>query len=411
MAAHSGIYRLQGIIQHYSWGGSRFLPALLNLENNSQQPWAEYWMGAHENAPSRIRQGEEWIPLNHFIQEDPITILGDRVCKAFGRLPYLFKVLDVKDMLSIQVHPSKKAAAICFQEEEARGIPLQAAHRNYKDDNHKPELMLALSEFWLLHGFKEPGAMEAVLRRVPELQFLLPVWQHQSYQGLYREVMQMPQLQVQERLLPLMERLIPAYREGKLNKSGEDFWAARAYETFCSNGLVDRGIFSVYFFNVVHLQPGEAIFQDAGILHAYLEGQNLELMANSDNVLRGGLTTKYIDVDELLRHVRFEPVQPRVIRPSGSGKGQWERYPTPALDFELQELSMEPGATLSFDSETAELFLIIQGSVEVSDSGDRFMLNKGESFLGTSGTAITLNCMERARVFRAMVPAGGVNKN
>ena len=307
MQTKANIFRLTGLVQHYNWGGHRFLPVLLRKENPSDQPFAEYWMGAHKNAPSLIENGTGiFQPLDKFIAREEKEVLGETVQKRFGRLPYLFKILDVKDMLSIQVHPSKETALIEFAAENEEGIPLDAPQRTYKDDNHKPELMVALSEFWLLHGFKPFDKLEIILQTVPELQFLLPILKKDGMERMYKVVMEMKQEEVNKRLQPLADRILALYISQHLSKPDEDFWAARAYRTFCLHGNIDRGLFSIYFFNLVKLEPGEAIFQDAGILHAYLEGQNLEIMANSDNVLRGLLTL-----------VRLWP-WPRSRRPSRS---------------------------------------------------------------------------------------------
>ena len=301
----NSIYEIRGVVQPYPWGGRNFIPELLGVPNPAGQPQAEYWLGAHPNASSQVVQKDQTKPLDQMIALHPQEWLGKLVYQQFGRLPYLFKILDVKDMLSIQAHPSKAAAEKGFQDEERRGIPLLAAHRNYKDDNHKPELMFALSEFWLLQGFKEPALLETTLQSVPELQFLIPAWEKEGYISLYETVMLLPQAEVQRRLSPLFDRLLPLYEAGKLKKDSPDFWAARACQTFCKGGALDRGIFSIYLLNLVHLNPGEAVYQDVGVLHAYLEGQNVELMANSDNVLRGGLTSKHVDVVELIKQVRL----------------------------------------------------------------------------------------------------------
>ncbi len=298
------IFRLRGKLQHYAWGGTVYLPRLLAIPNPEGRPFAEYWMGAHDNASSELildPGGEFATKLNDYIRANPEELLGNYTAARFGRLPYLLKILDVKDMLSIQVHPSKKDAEQAFLEENKKGIPLTAPDRNYKDDNHKPELMLALSEFWLLHGFKPVPSLTKIIRDIPELNFLEPVFEIGGYKELYRAVMEMEPLKVNAVLQPLLDRILPAYREDRLSKDKEDFWAARAALTFNETGRIDRGIFSIYLFNLVNLHPGEAIFQDAGLPHAYLEGQNVEIMANSDNVLRGGLTPKHIDVPELLK--------------------------------------------------------------------------------------------------------------
>lgn len=162
----SKIFPIKGVVQHYAWGGFRFLPQLLDLDNTSHEPWAEYWMGAHPKAPSiDLENGKD---LKTLIDADRIGTIGARVDERFGELPYLFKVLDVKDMLSIQVHPSKEEAEKGFDAEEKAGISISDARRNYKDRNHKPEVMVALSEFWLLHGFLPEDKLVKVLESVPK---------------------------------------------------------------------------------------------------------------------------------------------------------------------------------------------------------------------------------------------------
>ena len=310
------IYKLKGVVQYYNWGGKEFIARLLGVENPEQKPFAEYWLGAHVNAPAMV--DEINISLHQLIIDNPVEVLGKQVAEKFQSLPYLFKILDVRQMLSIQVHPSKQSAVEEYEKETKRGIPLTAPNRNYKDKNHKPELMVALSDFWLLHGFKKEEELTEVLNRVIELSFLLPVFQSKSYKGLYKEVMTMPQTKVDEVLSPLMQKIIPQYNNGTLKKGDEHFWAARAAITFCKDNRYDRGIFSIYLFNLLHLQEGQAIYQAAGLPHAYLEGQNVEVMANSDNVLRAGLTDKHVDVPELMKHVKFEATHPKTIKASNA---------------------------------------------------------------------------------------------
>jgi mannose-6-phosphate isomerase len=405
MSYNTKIFKLQGKVQHYTWGGMDFIPAMLHLPNTDKKPFAEYWMGAHDNVPAEVVLPDGSLqPLNAFIKQDAVDALGAGVHKRFGRLPYLLKVLDVKDMLSIQVHPSKKAAESAFAAENMKGTPLNAPNRNYKDDNHKPELMLALSDFWLLHGFKSPQALVTILMQTPELQFLVPVFDGKNYHALYETVMAMDQHEVDEHLQPLLDRIVPLYEKGFLNRSQEDFWAARAAKTFCEPNKLDKGIFSVYLFNLVHLQPGEAIFQDAGIPHAYLEGQNMEIMANSDNVLRGGLTNKYIDVPELMHHTRFEPVIPAILKgTAGSVPGETV-FLTPAADFELRRIVQKIGDKVSVTAATAEIFFVLEGAVKVADGKNEFTIANGETMLATAGAAFDMQAAQDAVVFRATVP-------
>ncbi|HEX6180167.1 MAG TPA: mannose-6-phosphate isomerase, class I, partial [Chitinophagaceae bacterium] len=243
------IFKLKGKVQPYAWGGYEFIPGLLGIKP-SKEPAAEYWLGAHETASAEVIDDHSSIPLNKLIAEHPVETIGDDVGKAFGRLPYLLKILDVNDMLSIQVHPSKVAAEQEFARENEAGIPHDDPKRNYKDDNHKPELMVALNNFWLLHGFKSKDQLVEILKTVPELWELIPPFEQGNYEGLYRFVMEMPQEEVNRLLQPLIDRVVPLYEAGRLNRAQEDFWAARAALTYTQKNIIDRGIFSIYLLNL-----------------------------------------------------------------------------------------------------------------------------------------------------------------
>jgi len=394
------IFRLKGVVQHYSWGGLNFIPRLLNIENKEQQPFAEYWMGAHPNHSSII-EGERSISLNEFISKNTETVLGKQVAKKFSSLPYLFKVLDVRQMLSIQVHPSKSAAAFAFEEEDKKGIAVTAANRNYKDRNHKPELMVALSDFWLLHGFKKEDELKKILRSKKEFHLVSESFDSKSYRGLYEQVMLMDQQKVNEILHSLLQPVLPLYENNLLQRDSEDFWAARAAVNFSKDGNYDRGIFSIYFFNLVHLKKGEAIYQPAGMPHAYLEGQNVEVMANSDNVLRAGLTDKHIDVDELMKHVRFESTIPNIINPSSNPK----IFSSPAEEFELQEYLLKENQQEIMRTKTGEIFLVMNGAVEIQCNNEKINAYRGDSFFAIAEAEIELKALSDVDMFRVTVPA------
>lgn len=409
MKKEKKVFKLQGKVQHYAWGGASYIPQLLHVVNADHRPFAEYWMGAHDNAPAElVEEDGKTLLLNAYIGQQPESMLGVYTARRFGRLPYLLKILDVKDMLSIQVHPSKKNAELEFAAENKKGIALNAANRNYKDDNHKPELMLALSEFFLLHGFKPEEQLLEVLQAVPELSFLSPVLEKKGYAELYRTVMEMPQSTVNSVLQPLLDRILPAYKEGRLKKNEENFWAARAALTYDEPGKIDRGIFSIYFFNLLNLHPGEAIFQDAGLPHAYLEGQNVEIMANSDNVLRGGLTPKHVDVPELLKHIRFEATHPRIIM-EDYGPGRIAVYQTPAPDFELSKLSLLQGESVTIKAHGVEIFIVLEGKIGVIEpEAAPFGRRRGDAFVSFDQAKFELKAQEDAVVYRAAVPAGAL---
>jgi mannose-6-phosphate isomerase len=396
---------ITGKVQHYAWGGFYYLPKLLNMPVKKGETYAEFWLGTHDRGSAEFKNGSEKpVSLKEYIDAFPEQTLGAQAARQFGRLPFLLKVLDVKDMLSIQVHPSKENAQIAFDSENNQGIELSAPERNFKDNNHKPELMLALSEFWLLHGFKNPKALQNVLREVPELHFLVPIFGGDNYKKLYQHIMELPQVQVDRHLKTLIDRNLVHYNAGKLNKSKEDFWAARAAVTYSHEGHIDRGIFSIYLFNLVHLLPGKAVYQDAGLPHAYLEGQNVEIMSNSDNVLRGGLTPKHVDVKELIKHVKFEPTIPNII----TGKTvEPDRmvYLTPAPDFELSRLNIEKGKSTRLISHSIEIFLLFSGTAEISGiEGTVFKRNKGEAWVTFDAAHSEVLALEDTVIYQASIP-------
>lgn len=399
----SKIFLLKGVIQNYAWGGTKYIPALLKKEATDEK-CAEYWLGAHDKAPSQLKtlKGDE--ALNDYLNKDLIASLGENITNKFGRLPFLFKVLDVSDMLSIQVHPTKVEAEKGFKHENELGIPLTAPNRNYKDDNHKPEIMVALSEFWLLHGFLPEVKLKNVLTSVPEFAPLISVFEEGGYFGLYKEVMQESQEKTSSVLQPLVNRILPLYKEGTLSKESPDYWAARAVQQFCKDGVLDKGIYSIYFFNIVKAEKGEAVFQDAGIPHAYLEGQNMELMANSDNVLRGGLTPKHVDVPELLKHVAFEPTIPIILTGELQSDGLERIYKSIAPDFELSQIQLSKEKRYKHTSRTAQILIVIQGNAVVKENLNEIKLQKGEAVFVSYDSSYIIESDTESVLYKATAP-------
>ncbi|NME66683.1 mannose-6-phosphate isomerase, class I [Flammeovirga aprica] len=396
----SKLFPLKGIVQNYAWGGSSFIPELVSIPQEDK-PYAEYWMGAHNNAPAQI--GDSQL-LNKMIEEDPKGTIGSYISEKFGRLPFLFKVLDVKDVLSIQVHPTKVEAEKGFARENEEGIPLTASHRNYKDDNHKPEIMVALSEFYLLHGFLPKDKLKEVLNTVPEFSDLVEVFENGGYYELYKTVMEYTPAQVNEKLRSLVDRVMPLYNEGKIEKSSPDYWTAKSVALQAEGEDLDKGIYSVYFFNIVKADVGEAVFQDAGLPHAYLEGQNMELMANSDNVLRGGLTPKHVDVPELLKHVTFDETHPDVMDGELQADGLERIYKSPAPDFELSRISLKEGDTYMHTAKTAQIIIVSEGEATITEGDDTLTLTRGEVALLLVDASYSIATSSEAVLFKATAP-------
>lgn len=401
MSFKYSVHKLQGTVQHYSWGGTTFLPKLLSIENPNHKPFAEYWLGIHAGGPSSIEVNQQAVLLSDAIATDPKAALSEPVYNHFGGLPYLFKVLDVKDMLSIQVHPTKEYAKVAFEKEEAAGIALNAPNRNYKDTNHKPEIMLAMSEFWLLHGFKSEAKILETLENIAEFQVLVPLYKSEGLKGLYQFLMEMEQAQVDSLLSPVVKRALRNKQEGKVDRNAPDWWVAKLYENAAGILPIDKGVFSIYLFNIVCVMPGQGIFQDAGVPHAYLEGQNVELMANSDNVLRGGLTPKHIDVEELILNIKFESIEPVIIEGTKPCMGE-SVYPAPVQDFGIASITLDGSNSYSYEAESLDMFLVVEGGCVVNN---QLSVKTGEAFVVFPGNKLNIHASGKTLIYRAFVPS------
>ena len=411
MIGDDRVARLRGTIQHYAWGGYNFIPLLIGLIPEPGVTYAEYWMGAHEKAPSHVvRRDGTTRALNEFIKEQPDKTLGPRVAKRYGHLPFLMKVMDVREMLSIQVHPTKAEAERGYARENKMGILLDSPERNYKDDNHKPELEIALSDFWLLYGFRPHDQLQAVLAQVPEFHSFQPLFASEGCFGLYKYVMEMPQESVNALLDPVVERTLQQHHAGALDESSPGYWVAKTREGKRGEDY-DRGIFSIYFFNLVRLKPGQATFQEAGIPHAYLRGQVIEIMANSDNVIRGGLTPKHIDVLELLRLIVCRGIIPDIIEGRQSGSPYESLYESPSPDFCLSSIQLDAGDIYENTASSIEIVLVFRGEALLDSTDGQMLLKKGESVIILAGENYRMSALsENALLFRASIPhAQGVN--
>ncbi len=394
-------YKLQGIHRHYEWGGQSFIPKLMHIDNATSKPFAEYWMGAHPSAPSIVETPEGAVALDQMIAENTIQFLGAKTTDRFGSLPYLFKILDVEKMLSIQVHPSKENAEKGFNKEQIAGLPIDAPHRNYKDQNHKPEVMVALSDFWLLHGFMPAMALKERLTSLAPFHNLLPIFGMDDYAGLYSHFMRLDQSAADAILKPLLALAVEEVAAGKVDKAHPHWWANKYYGGIVPASNIDKGILSIYILNIVNVPKYHGVFQGAGLLHAYLEGQNIELMANSDNVLRGGLTPKHIDIEELLEHIKFEPTYPIMLY--GDMKNSNEvQFPCPVPDFGLTKITLSQGESYTNETNSFEMFLVLQGEVHL----DGIDLKAGELAAVKAGASyhIQQSGSETAVIFKSFVP-------
>ncbi|UIX33670.1 mannose-6-phosphate isomerase, class I [Streptomyces sp. GQFP] len=349
--------RLDNTIRPYAWGSTTAIPALLGTEPTGE-PQAEMWMGAHPGAPSRTGRGT----LVEVIDADPQGELGTAAVAKFGpRLPFLLKILAAGAPLSLQVHPNLAQAKEGYEDEERRGIPVDAGHRNYKDANHKPELICALTEFDGLCGFRDPSQAADLLAAldVDSLKPYVDLLRAHPEEAALREVLTAVLSADREDMARTVTEAATACA-----RLGGDY---APYADIAHHYPGDPGVIAAMLLNHVRLQPGEALFLGAGIPHAYLNGLGVEIMANSDNVLRCGLTPKHVDVPELLRIVRFEASDPGVLRPEASPDGE-EIYDTPIDEFRLSRYVL-PESTPARDLTlpTPQILLCTAGSVRMGD--------------------------------------------
>ena len=398
------IYRLTGQVQHYAWGGKNYIASLIGLNLAKDQPCAEWWLGAHPSAPSEIENVTGKQSLIEFLSQNP-TALGQASRQQFGdELPYLLKILDVEKPLSIQLHPTKDQAEKGFESENAKGVALTDGTRTYKDRNHKPEMMIALSDFWLLHGFKTKSQILATLNSRPSLQPLAEKLGKKSLAEFYADVMLADQSTLANWLLPIIEANQQLYKNGELTLDTPDYWVLYTMETMAiPPERLDAGLVCFYLFNIVHLKEGEGIFQDAGIPHAYLRGQNVELMACSDNVIRGGLTPKYVDIVELLKIVDCREVTPKIISAAPQNQSEFT-YKTPVNDFALAQIRVEPQQHTELILQSAGILLVMKGELKIQEKSTALTLKQGESAFITADSNVEIMSEKGGYAFLAKLP-------
>ena len=365
-------YLLKNKIQHYAWGTKgeeAFIPRFLGIEPEETVPYAELWIGTHPKAPSEVLLDGTSISLRAFISQNPQALLGEAVSERFsGDLPFLFKVLSIGAALSIQVHPSK---------EQARALHARDPE-HYPDENHKPELAIALDSLTALVGFKSLAAMRQTLDRYPELANFIgqdvqrtlsdtsapsPSEQRDLVRLIYSTLVTRS-IEHPEELLASLSRLGERLQESTDTLREEERYFLDLREQYGA----DVGLFSIFLLNLVHLERGEAIFTAAGIPHAYLKGTIVECMANSDNVVRVGLTPKYKDAETLIGILDYEP-KPVPVIDADLDFGPTS-YRTPNPEFQVNWWRLRPGQERRESTEgKLKVYLIAKGEILVRWSG------------------------------------------
>jgi mannose-6-phosphate isomerase len=397
------LFKLSNQIKHYEWGSPDFIPRLLGIANNGTSsedgaPWAELWMGAHPALPSRVSSidgapsSDGEIGLGELIAQDPPRYLGEKTAQRYGALPFLFKLLAAEKPLSIQAHPNLALAREGFERENRIGLALDAPTRNYKDSNHKPEIVCALTPFTAMCGFREPVHISRLLATFLGMPLsgagVLSEGSSPSPEGVAI---------VREGFVPLLRALaLPDTASALRNFLNALFGLSREVRKALAEYIIsangtgecdwdlmrrfarlypgDPAVIAPLYLNVFRLEPGEAIFLKAGVLHAYVHGLGVELMANSDNVLRGGLSAKHIDISELMKALDFSPHQPQLIKPETDIP--CFTYPTPCEEFSLTVMhGSENTAAAIFPRNGPSICIVSEGEVAING----MVLKQGES--------------------------------
>ncbi|MCH5643756.1 MULTISPECIES: mannose-6-phosphate isomerase, class I [unclassified Gordonia (in: high G+C Gram-positive bacteria)] len=413
--------RLEGVVRPYAWGSRTAIAAMQGRSVPSAHPEAELWFGSHPAGSARCLGPDDSVEsdpptdLLTAISANPVAALGESSVAAFGdRLPFLLKVLAADEPLSLQAHPSAEQAREGFEHENARGLGLDARDRNYRDPWHKPELIVAVTPFDALAGFRDPHHTIRLLRELqvseldPYLGMLVGQPDSEGLRALFTTWLTLPESAI--------KLLIPAVLAGAIaqlgNKSTDFSAELRTVLELGESYPLDPGVLASLLLNRVHLEPGEGVYLPAGNLHAYLSGTGVEIMANSDNVLRGGLTPKHIDVPELLRVLDFTPVDIGDLSPSIRTVGAERVYLTPADEFRLSRVELDGtglhrASSISFDMPGPQILAVLSGTVEVRPpEGPALTIPAGQAawISDADPDVVVRAASSRAVFFRALVP-------
>lgn len=392
---------LENPVRHYPWGSRTAIRELFGRTGPASEPEAEVWLGAHPLASSAVVLPDGGRrPLSALIDEAPEAVLGAHVARRFsGALPFLLKVLAAERPLSLQAHPDAARARAGFALETREGRALDDSRRNYRDPRHKPELLYALSDFWIVRGLRPLAEIAAAVGRLDLQPYLGAAVEAAQSRTIAAFVTAWLGLDT-ERAAAAVDTALT--RAGSLQDDAADGWIARLADAWPG----DPGALAPAFMHLTRLAPGTAIFTPPGVLHAYLGGLAIELMASSDNVLRGALTGKHKDLPELLAALDLSPGATTPPRPvTGVPAGPYaRRLPTAAEEFELTVIELAAGGAFAPDRKGVEILLCTRGRAEIQNGGAResHPIGPGDAYL-ISGLA-PYRLRGEATVFRAAVP-------
>lgn len=403
---------LRGALRTYAWGSHTAIAEFTGRHSPTPHPEAELWLGAHPGDPAWLAGDGGERSLLDTITDDPDGQLGAATRQRFGdALPFLAKVLAAEEPLSLQAHPSADQAAEGFAREDRLHIPISAPTRNYRDRSHKPELLVALGPFEALAGFRPVAESVELLRALtvadldPFVNLLSGQADANGLRALFTTWITAPQADLDVLVPQVLDGAVAYLRSGATRFAREAKTALQLGELYPG----DAGVLAALLLNRISLQPGEAIFLPAGNLHAYLHGMGFEVMANSDNVLRGGLTPKHVDVPELLRVLDFTPTDESALRPRATRDGIEVVYDTPAPEFAVSSLRLD-GDDLGHEIDAParhdgpQVLFCTEGSVQVHAKSSALTLERGAAaWVAADDGPIRLVAEQPAALFRATV--------
>ncbi len=402
-------YLMHNQVQDYEWGTrdrDAYIPQLLGFAPQPGKPYAELWMGAHPKAPSSVVVNGHVIPLDQWIAAHPQELLGQAVAARFNNgLPFLFKVLAAGEALSIQAHPNKDQAKLLRASDPA----------HYPDDNHKPEIAIAIDALTALMGIKPFAELAETLRRYPEIATFIgsevsarltdtpnasPAQQQEITRQLLTALFSRAVSHTQALAQAVDALAQQLHHQGQALSEAEQLFVAlrQKYPN------TDVGLFAIFVLNLVHLAEGEGMYAAAGVPHAYLKGNIIECMANSDNVVRVGLTSKFKDTPALLQVMQVEPKPVDILR--ANPKGEETVYVTPAPEFQVSRLRLPAGAEKAqHTGNKPEIFIILKGELTLRWSDGQETYQRGQTvFIPALLAEYTLTATQATELFKAAIP-------
>ncbi|RKY57986.1 MAG: mannose-6-phosphate isomerase, class I [Candidatus Neomarinimicrobiota bacterium] len=403
-------FYLYNAVQHYKWGTvtpDAIIPELLGIEAEKSKPYAELWIGAHPSAPSLISIDNKKLPLNDLIQRFPDLILGPEVARKFdNQLPFLFKILSADEALSIQAHPTKSQAELFHKNDPD----------HYPDNNHKPEIAIALDSLTALAGFITYYQCRKTILRYPEigdflgrdaLSDIFPSHrlsreqQKNHIRRLYQDIVHLSQTK-KELYQKYVDELATRLKSKKTRRTTHENIFLQAREKY---GNSDVGLFSLFFLRLLNLKTNEALCIAPGIPHAYIKGNIIECMANSDNVVRAGLTPKFQDINTLMTILDYSPNSIRPVKPKQSD-GEF-RYPVFTAEFKITRYEITENCHHFRTGNRVEFFLCLKGNgvLQWKTGKSSLKISRGSSFIIPGNLKeYSITAKTALTIFRVQIP-------